>query len=135
MLEGAVLTIGDEALRPGEIFALHRAELHLDKNLIHVKRQINLRMSKITWHFYDLEHRAIQWMVNPVEEGGLGLDPATVAEVVGHDDGGYLIATVYTKLGQRRAIARAQRAMDAYQQRHDAADADPPRLQVVRDAA
>lgn len=50
-----------------------------------------------------------------------GLDPATVAEVVGHDDGGYLIATVYTKLGQRRALARAQRAMDAYQQRSDAA--------------
>jgi hypothetical protein len=26
-------------------------------------------------------------------------------------------------------------AMDAYQQRHDAADAEPPRLTVVRDAA
>ncbi len=32
-------------------------------------------------------------------------------------DGGYLIATVYTKLTQRRAQARAQRAVDAYQQR------------------
>lgn len=85
--------------------------------------------------FYDLKHRAIQWMVNPVEEGGLGLDPATVAEVVGHDDGGYLIATVYTKLGQRRALARAQRALEAYQQRRDAADTEPPRLTVVRDAA
>ena len=55
--------------------------------------------------FYDLKHRAIQWMVDLVDEGGLGLDPATAAEMVGHDDGGYLIATVYTKLGQRRAIA------------------------------
>jgi hypothetical protein len=78
--------------------------------------------------FYDLKHRAIQWMVDPVDEGGLGLDPATAAEMVGHDDGGYLIATVYTKLGQRRAIARAQRAMDAYQQRQ--AD-NAPRLRVV----
>jgi hypothetical protein len=51
--------------------------------------------------------------------------------MVGHDDGGYLIATVYTKLGQRRAIARAQRAMDAYQQRRDAADAQPRHLEVV----
>jgi hypothetical protein len=42
--------------------------------------------------------RAIQWMVDPVSDGGLGLDPATVAEMVGHDHGGYLIATVYTKL-------------------------------------
>ena len=32
-------------------------------------------------------------------------------------DGGYLIATVYTKLGEQRAVARAQRVMDAYQQR------------------
>jgi hypothetical protein len=45
-LEGAVLTIGDEALRPGEIFALHRPELHFDKNLIHVKRQIDLHTAR-----------------------------------------------------------------------------------------
>jgi hypothetical protein len=70
--------------------------------------------------FYELKHRAIQWMVDPVEDGGLGLDPATAASMVGHDDGGYLIATVYTKLAQRRAIARAQRAMEAYQQRQTA---------------
>jgi hypothetical protein len=67
--------------------------------------------------FYELKHRAIQWMIDPVEDGGLGLDPPTVAEMVGHDDGGYLIATVYTKLAQRRALSRARRAMDAYQQR------------------
>jgi hypothetical protein len=36
--------------------------------------------------------------------------------MVGHDDGGFLIATVYSELAQRRAIARAQRAMDAYKQ-------------------
>jgi hypothetical protein len=42
--------------------------------------------------FYELKHRAIQWMVDPVSDGSLGLDPATVAEMVGHDDGGYLIA-------------------------------------------
>ena len=52
----------------------------------------------------------------------LELDPATVAEMVGHDDGGYLITTVYTKLGRRRTLARAQRAMDDYEQRNTAAD-------------
>jgi hypothetical protein len=82
--------------------------------------------------FYELKHRAIQWMVDPIADGGLGLDPATAAEIVGHDDGGYLIATVYTKLGQRRALARAQRAMTAYQQRRDG---EPPRLEVVGAAA
>ncbi len=200
ILEGAVLAVGETAMRPGEIFALHRPELHFDKNLIHVKRQIDLDTGKITWpkdddgrwvvmsptfantwkgcptgarpstrrwarsfsprraaaicgeaygprsgtryaplrgcpaqDFYELKHRAIQWMVDPIEDGGLGLDPATAAEMVGHDDGGYLIATVYTKLGQRRAIARAQRAMDAYQQRQAAADA-PRHLHVVRPA-
>ncbi|HEV2974797.1 MAG TPA: hypothetical protein VGX69_07325 [Solirubrobacteraceae bacterium] len=60
----------------------------------------------------------------------LGLDPATVAEMVGHEDGGYLIATVYTKLGRRRALARAQRAMDDYEQRQTAADI-PRHLHVV----
>ena len=54
--------------------------------------------------------------------------------MVGHDDGGFLIATVYSKLAKRRAIARAQRAMDAYKQRRDAANAEPPRLEVVREA-
>jgi hypothetical protein len=79
--------------------------------------------------FYELKHRAIQWMVDPVDDGGLGLDPATAAAMVGHDDGGYLIATVYTKLAERRAIARAQRAMDAYQQRQAATKTR--RLRVV----
>jgi hypothetical protein len=83
--------------------------------------------------FYELKHRAIQWMVDPVEDGGLGLDPATVAEIVGHDDGGYLIATVYTKLGRRRALARAQRAMDDYGQRITAAET-PRHLHVVSSA-
>ncbi len=60
-----------------------------------------------------------------------GLDPATVAEMVGHDDGGYLIATVYTKLGRRRVLARAQRAMDDYEQ---AATPPSQRLRVVGSA-
>ncbi len=196
VLEGAVLAVGEEAMRPGEIFALHRPDLHFDKNMIHVRRQIDLDTGKITWpkdddgrwvvmspalrehletmphmgktinrtmgeivfpaprggymrrsswsahwhsirasagtpdqDFYELKHRAIQWMVDPIDDGGLGLDPATAAAMVGHDDGGYLIATVYTKLAQRRAINRAQRAMNAYQERQAA---EAPRLRVVR---
>jgi hypothetical protein len=39
------------------------------------------------------------------------LEIQTVATMVGHDDGGYL--TVYTKLAEQRARARAQRAVDA----------------------
>jgi integrase len=184
VLEGAVLTEGETAMRPGEIFALHEPDLHTDKGLIHVRRQLDLDTGKITWpkdddgrwvpmsprlrehfermprvgkivhpkmgrilfpaprggymfrstwhthwqsirasagmpdqEFYELKHRAIQWMIDPIEDGGLGLDPATVAEIVGHDDGGYLISTVYTKLGQRRAIARAQKAMGEYGER------------------
>jgi hypothetical protein len=51
--------------------------------------------------------------------------------MVRHDDGGYLIATVYTKLGQRRALGRAQQAMAAYQERQEAATVEAPRLHVV----
>jgi integrase len=199
VLEGTVLAVGEEAMRPGEIFALHRPELHFAENMIHVRRQIDLDTGKITWpkdddgrwvvmspalrahiermprmgkvinpamgeivfptprgvymrrnswsshwhsirasagmpdqDFYELKHRAIQWMVDPVEDGGLGLDPATAAAMVGHGDGGYLIATVYTKLAQRRALARAQKAMDAYQERQVASA--PHRLHVVSSA-
>jgi len=198
VLEGTVLAVGETAMRPGEIFGLHRPDIHMAESMIHVRRQIDLdtgkltwpkdddgrwvvmspalrahlermpRMGKVvhqkygeivfpaprggymfrsTWHthwhsvraaagmpdqdFYELKHRAIQWMVDPVSDGGLGLDPATVAEMVGHDDGGYLIATVYTKLGQRRALARAQQAMAAFQERQDAATAEAPHLHVV----
>jgi integrase len=198
VLEGATLAVGETAMRPGEVFALHRPDFLWAENLVRVRRQIDLDTGKITWpkdddgrlvvmsptfrehmermprlgkvaheehgeivfpaprggymrrsiwsalwnsvrtgagmpgqQFYELKHRAIQWMVDPVSDGGLGLDPATAAEMVGHDDGGYLIATVYTKLGQRRAIARAQRAMDEYRQRRDSADTEPPRLHVL----
>jgi hypothetical protein len=72
--------------------------------------------------FYELKHRAIQWMVDPVEDGGLGLDPATAATIVSHEDGGYLIATVYTKLAQLRALARAPRVTHAYQQQRFGTD-------------
>jgi hypothetical protein len=38
---------------------------------------------------------------------------------------------VYIKLGQRRALARAQQAMAPFQERQDAATAEAPRLHVV----
>jgi integrase len=202
ILEGATMAVGETAMRPGEIFGLHRPEVHMDTRMIHVRRQLDLATGEITWpkdddgrwvpmspalhahfeampqmgkvvhpalgeivfpsvrggymrrsqwsslwnairiaagmpgqHFYELKHRAIQWMIDPVADGGLGLDPATVAEIIGHDDGGYLISTVYTKLGQRRALSRAQRAMAAYQQRQGAGDAEPRHLEIVGAAA
>ncbi len=189
IIEGAILAVGEAAMRPGELFALHRTDIDFAENIIHIRRQLDMATLDITWpkdddrrcvvmspalrehlqimprtgkilfpaprggymsrsnwskhwhsvrasagmpgqDFYELKHRAIQWMVDPVEDGGLGLDPQTVAQMVGHDDGGYLIATVYTKLAERRALARAQRAMDTYKQRLlDRA----PRLHIVGD--
>jgi hypothetical protein len=66
--------------------------------------------------FCELKHRAIQWMIDPTNDGGLGLDFQTVAQIVGHNDNGHLIATVYTKLTQHHALTRAQHAMNTYQQ-------------------
>lgn len=192
VIEGAILAIGEAAIRPGEVFALHRDEVNYTDNVIHICWQLNSKtgkrespkdddpryvvmsptlrnhlrtmpkysdtilfptvrghyMRQPNWNhnwnpvraaagipgqdFYELKHRAIQWMVDPVDDGGLGLDSATVAEMVGHDDGGYLIANVYTKLAQRRALERAQRAMQAYQERQDKKDASR-HLRVVGD--
>jgi site-specific recombinase XerD len=177
IIEGAILAIGEAAIRPGEIFALHHADLDYAENVINIRRQRDPSTSAIVWpkdddrrwvimspalrehlqamprysdtivfpairggymtqsnwthywhavrasagmpsqEFYELKHRAIQWMIDPVDDGGVGLDFQTVATMVGHDDGGYLIATVYTKLTQQRAQARALRAIDAYQRR------------------
>jgi integrase len=180
VIEGAILAVGEAAIRPGEIFALHRDEVDFTENVIHIRFQLDSRtqtrvspkdddqrwvvMSPILrdhlrhmprysdtilfpavrggymtqsnwthyWHatrasagmpgqeFYELKHRAIQWMIDPVDDGGLGLDPQTVATMVGHDDGGFLISTVYTKLADQRARNRAQTAMNDYQERQAA---------------
>jgi integrase len=177
VIEGALLAVGEAAIRPGELFALHRDDIDYAENVLHIRWQLDSnthkrvspkdddprwvtmsptfrrhleRMPRYSetivfpavrggymtqsnwthyWHavrasagmpsqeFYELRHRAIQWMIDPVNDGGLGLDPQTVATMVGHRDGGYLISTVYTKLSQHRARARVQTAMDAYQQR------------------
>lgn len=191
IIEGAILAIGEAAIRPGELFALHHTDIDMAENIIHVRQQLDMdtgilgwpkdderrwviisptlrqhlqempRISEILfpaprgghmsrsswsahWHavrasagmpsqeFYELKHRAIQWMIDPTDDGGLGLDPPTVAQMVGHNDGGYLIATVYTKLAQRRALTRAQLAMSTYQQNR----ATPPQaLDAHREAA
>jgi hypothetical protein len=89
--------------------------------------------------FYELKHRALQWMIDPVDDGGLGLDHATAAKMAGHADGGWLIANVYTKLAQRRALDRARRAMSEYAARHPADEGHRPaaahRSPSSRDAA
>jgi integrase len=191
VIEGAVLAVGEAAIRPGEVFALHRDEIDYTENVLHIRWQLDsntgkrvppkdddprwvvmsstfrrhlermprysntilfpaIRGSYMTqpnwthyWHavrasagmpgqeFYELKHRAIQWMIDPINDGGLGLDPQTVAKMVGHDDGGWLISTVYTKLSERRARDRAQRAMDAYQQRIQGPAKQTPKLTIV----
>lgn len=178
IIEGVILAVGEAAIRPSEVFALHKDEVDLEEDVIGVRWQIDSRTRKrvptkdgdprwvvpsprfrahlevvmqcqgtillpavrggyqslSNWYphwnavrvaagmpnleFYELKHRALQWMVDPVEDGGLGLDPATAAEMAGHDDGGWLIANVYTKLAERRAKERAKRAMRDYADRH-----------------
>jgi integrase len=67
--------------------------------------------------FYELRHRALQWMIDPTDNGGLGLDIQTAAQIAGHSDGGYLVCSTYTKLAEQQANARTRSAMDAYEHR------------------
>jgi integrase len=67
--------------------------------------------------FYELRHRAIQWMIDPPHDGGLGLDIQTTAHIAGHHDGGYLVCSTYSKPAEHRALARTRRAINAYQLR------------------
>jgi integrase len=191
ILEGAILAIGEAALRPAEIFALQHDDIDHAAGLIHVRRKLDLAtgvtewpkddeprdvvmsptlsthlktlprfseeivlptphgryMLRSTWsthwhtvrasaqmpgqEFYELRHRAIQWMIDPVDDGGLGLDIQTVAYMTGHSDGGYLICNAYTKLAQHRAQARTRRAMGAYQDRHENSRTSPQKLALA----
>ncbi len=74
---------------------------------------------------------SVQTLLKLSQTLGVTTDYLLTGRERGHDDGGYLIATVYTKLGQRRALARAQQAMSAYQERQAAATAEAPHLHVV----
>jgi hypothetical protein len=58
----------------------------------------------------------------------LGLDPPTAALIVGHDDGGFLISTTYTKLSKKRARERTRRALAEYEERRAV---EKPQLHVV----
>ena len=42
VIEGAILAVGEAAMRPGEMFALHRDDLDFAHNQIHVRRQLDL---------------------------------------------------------------------------------------------
>ncbi len=104
---------------PTILFPAIRGGYYSPSNFYQRWNAVRVAAGMPSFEFYELKHRAIQWMVDPVEDGGLGLDPATVALMVGHDDddGGWLISTVYTKLAKKHAHERAKRAMDSYRSR------------------
>jgi hypothetical protein len=58
ILEGAILAIGEAAMRPGEIFALQHSDIDFAAGLVHVRRQLDLASGVIDWPKDD-EPRAI----------------------------------------------------------------------------
>ncbi len=161
ILEGVILAIGEAAMRPREIFALHHSDVDYTTGLIHVRRQLDLAsgitgcprttsryMRRSTWsahwhsirataqmpglEFYELRHRAAQWMIDPPHDGGLGLDIQSTAHIAGHRDGGYLVCSTCSKLAEHRAIARTRLALDAYQQREQTAHANSKNRRLWR---
>jgi integrase len=170
ILEGVILAIGEAAMRPGEIFALHHNDIDYTAGLIHLRRQLDLAsgitgwpkddeprviamtprlhrhlksmprlspqilfptprghyMRRSTWsahwhsvraaaqmpglEFYELRHRAIQWMIDPPHNDGLGLDIQTAAYIAGHQDGGYLVCAAPTQSSPSTAPSPAHNA-------------------------
>ncbi len=50
ILQGVILTIGEAAMRPGEIFALHHSDVdYYTAGLIHVRRQLDLASGVTGW--------------------------------------------------------------------------------------
>lgn len=76
--------------------------------------------------FYELKHRTIQWMIDPPEDGGLGLDPQTAAIMV---TTAATSSPPSTPSSQSDAPAHApRRSVDAYRER---LAAEIPRLRLV----
>ena len=46
VVEGAILAIGEEAIPPGEVFAVHRDEVDYTENLINIRFQIDSMTGK-----------------------------------------------------------------------------------------
>ena len=49
ILQGAILAIGEAAMRPGEIFALNHNDIDFAAGLIHVRRQLDLASGVTDW--------------------------------------------------------------------------------------
>jgi hypothetical protein len=49
IIEGAILAIGEAAIRPGEIFALHHTDLDYAENIINIRRQRDPSTGAIVW--------------------------------------------------------------------------------------
>jgi integrase len=48
IIEGAILAVGEAAMRPGELFALHRTDLDFAENIIHIRRQLDMDTRVVT---------------------------------------------------------------------------------------
>jgi integrase len=59
ILQGAILTIGEAALRPGEIFALQHSDVDFDIGILHVCRQIDLDTGMINGPRTTLQERSL----------------------------------------------------------------------------
>lgn len=46
VIEGAVLAVGEAAIRPGEVFALHRDEIDYTENVLHIRWQLDSNTGK-----------------------------------------------------------------------------------------
>jgi integrase len=112
---------------PPILFPAIRGGYYSLSNFFSHWKAIRVSAGMLDLEFYELKHRALQWFIDPVEEGGLGLDHQTAALMAGHDDGGWLLATVYTKLSEHKARQRALRAMREYAERKSTV----PHLHVV----
>lgn len=49
ILEGAILAIGEAAMRPGEIFALNHSDVNFTTGIIHIRRQLDLASGVTDW--------------------------------------------------------------------------------------
>ncbi|MGO9833445.1 MAG: hypothetical protein ACLP1X_04450, partial [Polyangiaceae bacterium] len=87
IIEGAILAVGEAAMRPGEVFALHHGDIDLAANTIEICRQLDMATGAVGWPKDDDRRKII---MSPVLRDHLGTMPKISKILFPAPRGGYM---------------------------------------------
>jgi integrase len=99
ILQGAILAIGEAALRPGEIFALRHDDIDFAAGVLHVRRQVDLHTGVVQWPKDDAAREVV---MSPALRSHLKIMPKLSEEILlPAPRGGYMRRSSWQRTGIR----------------------------------